>query len=260
MKPVFEFGLFYNYIFRRNFGVVHHKIIDRCKSVDMQFIAIHVDVDRGQQGWHAAQRGDLVVGQPAAADAGQHGGVLPGHLLARHGEVAADAEAVAEGVRRHAAAAQRRAVVAAAYGLLLLNLRRTADRRVRLMLGALGSYVDEIDPEFVRLVYGTSPLHDIGKVRLVHTVGSQYGDIILEARNGSEIWLTDSKVTMGGVPVPGPLARSFIGDINPVYVFDRERKWPLRVQVASIQTRDNKVDVSGDLIFVPATVKRIGAR
>jgi putative two-component system response regulator len=31
-------------------------------------------------------------------------------------------------------------------------------------LPAMGSYVDEIDPEFVRLVYSTSPLHDIGKV------------------------------------------------------------------------------------------------
>jgi hypothetical protein len=82
----------------------------------------------------------------------------------------------------------------------------------------------------------------------------------LEARNGAEIWLTDSRVTMGGVPVPGPLARSFMGDINPVYVFDRERKWPLRVQVTSIRTHDNKVDVSGDLIFVPATGKRIGTK
>ncbi|MDB5300879.1 MAG: response regulator receiver protein [Phycisphaerales bacterium] len=31
-------------------------------------------------------------------------------------------------------------------------------------LPAMGEYVDEIDPEFVRLVYSTSPLHDIGKV------------------------------------------------------------------------------------------------
>lgn len=31
-------------------------------------------------------------------------------------------------------------------------------------LPAIGRYVDEIDPEFVRLLYGTSPLHDIGKV------------------------------------------------------------------------------------------------
>jgi putative two-component system response regulator len=31
-------------------------------------------------------------------------------------------------------------------------------------LPAMGRYVDEIDPEFVRLVYSTSPLHDIGKV------------------------------------------------------------------------------------------------
>jgi len=31
-------------------------------------------------------------------------------------------------------------------------------------LPAMGHYVKEIDPEFVRLVYSTSPLHDIGKV------------------------------------------------------------------------------------------------
>jgi putative two-component system response regulator len=31
-------------------------------------------------------------------------------------------------------------------------------------LPAMGHYADEIDPEFVRLVYSTSPLHDIGKV------------------------------------------------------------------------------------------------
>jgi putative two-component system response regulator len=31
-------------------------------------------------------------------------------------------------------------------------------------LPAMGRYVDEIDAEFVRLVYSTSPLHDIGKV------------------------------------------------------------------------------------------------
>jgi hypothetical protein len=80
----------------------------------------------------------------------------------------------------------------------------------------------------------------------------------LEARNGAEIWLTDSRVTMGGLPVPAALARSLTTDMNPVYVFDRERKWPLRVQVTSIQMHDNKVDVSGDLIFVPATGKRIG--
>jgi putative two-component system response regulator len=31
-------------------------------------------------------------------------------------------------------------------------------------LPAIGHYVDQIDPEFVRLVHSTSPLHDIGKV------------------------------------------------------------------------------------------------
>jgi putative two-component system response regulator len=37
-------------------------------------------------------------------------------------------------------------------------------------LPAIGQYADQIDPEFVRLVYGTSPLHDIGKVGIPDAV------------------------------------------------------------------------------------------
>jgi putative two-component system response regulator len=37
-------------------------------------------------------------------------------------------------------------------------------------LPAIGHYTDQIDPEFVRLVYGTSPLHDIGKVGIPDAV------------------------------------------------------------------------------------------
>ena len=40
----------------------------------------------------------------------------------------------------------------------------TYSRIIAQQLPAMGRYVDEIDPEFVRLVYSTSPLHDIGKV------------------------------------------------------------------------------------------------
>src|SRR3954469_25715798 len=37
-------------------------------------------------------------------------------------------------------------------------------------LPAIGQYADQIDAEFVRLVYGTSPLHDIGKVGIPDSV------------------------------------------------------------------------------------------
>ncbi|MGZ8941002.1 MAG: HDOD domain-containing protein [Limisphaerales bacterium] len=48
---------------------------------------------------------------------------------------------------------------------------------------AVLAHVKGTDPE---IAFTAGLLHDIGKVRLVHTVGSQYGDLILEARNGSE--------------------------------------------------------------------------
>ena len=37
-------------------------------------------------------------------------------------------------------------------------------------LPAMGKFTDEIDGEFIRLVYGTSPLHDIGKVGIPDSV------------------------------------------------------------------------------------------
>jgi putative two-component system response regulator len=37
-------------------------------------------------------------------------------------------------------------------------------------LPSMGHYVDEIDAQFARLVYGTSPLHDIGKVGIPDSV------------------------------------------------------------------------------------------
>ncbi len=43
-------------------------------------------------------------------------------------------------------------------------------RALAQQLAASGQFTDEIDPEYVRLLYGTSPLHDIGKVGIPDAV------------------------------------------------------------------------------------------
>lgn len=48
---------------------------------------------------------------------------------------------------------------------------------------AVLAHAKGMDPE---VAFTAGLLHDIGKVRLVQTVGTQYGEMILEARNGTE--------------------------------------------------------------------------
>ena len=81
----------------------------------------------------------------------------------------------------------------------------------------------------------------------------------LRARNGGEIWLSEPKVSVGDLPLPAMLTNSLLGDVNPIYVFDRQKKWPFRVQLTSIQTPANKLEINGGLTFVPASTGRVPA-
>ncbi|HVF10245.1 MAG TPA: hypothetical protein VNA16_05555, partial [Abditibacteriaceae bacterium] len=59
-------------------------------------------------------------------------------------------------------------------------------------------------------------------------------------------------VTVGEVPLPAALTNSLLGDVNPIYVFDRRKKWPFRVNLTSIQTPANKLEIYGKLTFAAA--------
>jgi hypothetical protein len=81
----------------------------------------------------------------------------------------------------------------------------------------------------------------------------------LQARNGNEIWLTEPRVAAAGMPGLSLPADALLRDINPIYVFDREKAWPFRVQIQNITTINDKLDLSGNLVFVPAVAAPAGA-
>jgi len=73
-----------------------------------------------------------------------------------------------------------------------------------------------------------------------------------EIRNGNEIWLTEPRVAVENVTGMSIPAGSLIANLNPVYVFDPDRKMPFRIQGTGIQARDNRLELSADLTFLPA--------
>lgn len=73
---------------------------------------------------------------------------------------------------------------------------------------------------------------------------------LLEVRNGNEIWLTDTKLTgAGGQPIA---ADTLLRTLNPIYVVDRDRAWPYRVEITSIRPQDAMLEMAATLTFVPA--------
>lgn len=78
----------------------------------------------------------------------------------------------------------------------------------------------------------------------------------LGARNGNELWLEEASISMGGVPLAAPLAKAFTGDLNPIYVFDREGRAPFRLNIQSLQTSAVGLDIAAALRFVPVAGAR----
>jgi len=111
-------------------------------------------------------------------------------------------------------------------------------------------------------------LKDVQDVRigfkdgLVHINGSRAMPLIgnvaftltakLQARNGNEIWLVEPRVAAPAMPGLSLPADMLLRDVNPVYVFDKEKAWPFRVQIQNIAANNDKLDLSGNLVFVPA--------
>jgi hypothetical protein len=73
----------------------------------------------------------------------------------------------------------------------------------------------------------------------------------LEARAGDQLWLNNAQLSLGGAPVPEALTKSVLGGVNPIFVADFTRKWNFRTEIKTIVARNDKLDISGDLVFVP---------
>lgn len=80
-----------------------------------------------------------------------------------------------------------------------------------------------------------------------------------EVRKGTEIWLAEPQVALGEAPLPPALIGGMLGQLNPIFIFDRDGKWPFHVNITSLLARDNKLEIAGNLIFVPANMPALNA-
>lgn len=69
---------------------------------------------------------------------------------------------------------------------------------------------------------------------------------------GNEIWLTDGRVDMENTTDFKLPVKNLMGDLNPVFAFDSERKWPFRVQVTDVAAQNDKLEITADLTFIGA--------
>lgn len=71
----------------------------------------------------------------------------------------------------------------------------------------------------------------------------------LEVHNTNEIWVVDERVafeTVTGFSLP---VSKLFESMNPVYAFDKEKKWPFAVQITSLTADSDKMDLKAALKY-----------
>ena len=71
----------------------------------------------------------------------------------------------------------------------------------------------------------------------------------VEVRNTNELWIVDERILFEKVPgFTLPVGKLF-ELLNPVYVFDKEKKWPFEVRVTKMTADNDKIEVDAALKF-----------
>ncbi len=72
-----------------------------------------------------------------------------------------------------------------------------------------------------------------------------------EVRHGNEVWLTGERAAFEDTTGLSLSVSSIfkLKQWNPIYVFDRDRKWPFEVQVTEIIANEDKLEVNANLRF-----------
>lgn len=68
-------------------------------------------------------------------------------------------------------------------------------------------------------------------------------------KNGNEIWLTDGHLAFENTTGLSLRVNNLLADLNPIYVFDPEKKWPFRVNLIGVNAQNNQLIVNADLKF-----------
>jgi hypothetical protein len=66
---------------------------------------------------------------------------------------------------------------------------------------------------------------------------------------GNEIWLTDARVAMENVTGFTFPVKNLLGDLNPIYAFDPEGKWPFRVRITNVTAQNDSMEIATDFAF-----------
>ncbi len=64
---------------------------------------------------------------------------------------------------------------------------------------------------------------------------------------GQKLELDGARVEVGGLVLSPELAEPIIKDINPLYAFDPDGKWPLRLEIQTIRSDKNVLEFEGTL-------------
>jgi hypothetical protein len=73
---------------------------------------------------------------------------------------------------------------------------------------------------------------------------------------GNEVRLEETNLSIAGTAVPAAVANSLIGEINPVFTFDRAGLWPYRVTLTSATAQNDTLTLASTLTFVPAKLAK----
>ncbi len=71
-------------------------------------------------------------------------------------------------------------------------------------------------------------------------------------KNGNEIWLTNGRLSFENTTGLNLRVNNLLADLNPIYVFDPQKKWPFRVNLTSVVAQNNSMLVNANLVFVGA--------
>ena len=71
-------------------------------------------------------------------------------------------------------------------------------------------------------------------------------------KNGNEIWLTNGRLAFENTTGLSLRVNNVLADLNPIYVFDAEKKWPFRVNLSGVDAQNNRMTINANLVFAAA--------
>lgn len=99
-----------------------------------------------------------------------------------------------------------------------------------------------------KLILEDGRFHIVGE-KDVFNVQVPFEMFATPAGQGRNIVLENPDVKVGGIALPGLAVDALLKDVNPVFVFDRNNKWPFQVELTSVVARDGELEINGNLPF-----------